>query len=137
MERRNVSTDTKYEQQNRYARVVRMGSHIWSAGTLAVDAYGDVRHPESAYLQTVEALQKIEGAMREVGADRSNVVRTRMYIVRGNVADEVGKAHAEFFGDAFPAATLVEIKGLAHPNALVEVEIEGYVPAEGSGPADR
>lgn len=129
MERRNVSTDTTYEQRNRYARIVRVGSHVWSAGTLAVDGFGDVMHPDSAYQQTIEALEKIEGAMKQIGADRSSVVRTRLYITRGNAADEVGKAHADFFGDIFPAATMVEVKGLAHPAALVEVEIEGYVPA--------
>lgn len=129
MERRHVSTNTKYEAQNRYARVVRVGPHVWSAGTLAVDEYGDVAHPESAYQQTIEALTKIEGALREVGANRSHVVRTRLYITRGNTADEVGKAHADFFQDVFPAATMVEIKGLAHPYALVEVEVECYVPS--------
>ena len=129
MQRAHVSTETEYERRNRYARVVRVGPHVWSAGTLAVDELGDVAHPDSAYRQTYEAFEKIEGAMKQLGADRSHAVRTRMYITRGNIADEVGKAHADFFGETFPTATMIEIKGLAHPSALVEVELEAYVPA--------
>lgn len=128
MQRTHVSTETTYEQRNKYARVVRVGPHVWSAGTLAIDDYGDVPHPDSAYQQTYDAFAKIEDAMKQLGADRSHVVRTRMYITRGNTSDEVGKAHADFFHDTFPCATMIEIKGLAHPAALVEVEVEAYVP---------
>jgi enamine deaminase RidA (YjgF/YER057c/UK114 family) len=131
MQRTHVSTDTAYEQRNKYARAVRVGPHVWSAGTMAIDDYGDVPHPDSAYQQTYDAFAKIEAAMRDLGADRSHVVRTRMYITRGTTADEVGKAHADFFGNAFPAATMIEIKGLAHPAALVEVELDAYVPSDG------
>ncbi len=127
MERRSVSTDTLYERRNKYARLVRVGHHIWSAGTLAVDEHGDVPHAESAYRQTIDALEKLEKSMKELDADRSHVVRTRLYITRIKDADEVGKAHADFFGDIFPAATMVEVKGLAHPYSLVEVEIEAFV----------
>jgi len=130
-ERRSASSGTAYEARNRYARAVRVGPHIWTAGTLAVDAQGDVFHPESPYQQTIYALEKLERALAELGASRADVVRTRIYIVRSVHADDIGSAHADFFGDIFPCCTLVEIKGLAHPQALVEVELEAYVSGGG------
>lgn len=125
-ERKNVSTRTTYEDRFRYSRAVRIGPHIWTAGTLAIDDDGNVPHIHSPYQQTLDALNKLEKALKDVGATRADVVRTRMYIVKMNHSEDVGRAHAEFFGDTYPCATMIEIKGLAHPHTLVEVELEAY-----------
>lgn len=127
MERRNISSGSIWEQRVGYSRVVRKGNHVFAAGTLAVDENGEVLHAHSPYLQTIAALEKIERAMKQVGSSRGDVVRTRMYILHLRDQDEVGRGHREFFGDVAPVATMIEIKGLAAPNALVEVELEAIV----------
>lgn len=124
MQRRHVSTRTRWEQRVKYARVVRVGPFAWSAGTLGTNEFGDIAHPDSAYRQTIDAFAKIEAALREVGMDRRHVVRTRMYVIDMNDQEEVGRAHADFFGDIMPAATMLAIRGLASPTAKVEVELE-------------
>jgi enamine deaminase RidA (YjgF/YER057c/UK114 family) len=127
MDRTNISTGSIWEQRVAYSRVVRKGSFVFAAGTLAVDENGEVLHPHSAYQQTLAAFEKIERAMKEVGADRSHTVRTRMFILHLRDQDEVGRAHKEFFGEVMPVSTMIEIKGLAAPNALVEVELDAIV----------
>lgn len=127
MQRTNISTGTVWEQRVGYCRVVRVGQLVFSAGTLATDDEGEMLHPHSPYLQTLAALEKIERAMKRAGADRQQVVRTRMYILHMRDQEEVGRAHKEFFGDILPAATMVEVRALAAPNALVEIELEAVV----------
>ncbi len=127
MERTNISTGSIWEQRVAYSRVVRKGNFVFGAGTLAVDENGEVVHPHSAYRQTLEAFEKLERAMKQVGADRTHTVRTRMYILNLREQDEVGRAHKEFFGSVMPVSTMIEIKGLAAPNALVEVELDAIV----------
>lgn len=127
MERKSVSTGSVWEQRVGYSRVVRVGQLVFGAGTLAVDDQGEVVHPHSPYLQTLAAFEKIERAMQQVGADRRHTVRTRMYILHLRDQDEVGRAHKEFFGDLMPVSTMIEIKALAAPNALVEVELDAVV----------
>lgn len=61
---------------------------------------------------------------------REDIVRTRMYITHINQQEDIGKAHAEFFNDIKPAATMVEVKALASPFALIEIEIEAYIPSD-------
>lgn len=130
MDRTNISTGSVWEQRVGYSRVVRKGAFVFSAGTLAVDEHGEILHAQSAYRQTLAAFEKIEAAMKRVGADRNDVVRTRMYVLHMRDQDEVGRAHREFFGEVMPVATMVEIKGLAAPNALVEVEADAIVDGE-------
>jgi enamine deaminase RidA (YjgF/YER057c/UK114 family) len=41
--------------------------------------------------------------------------------------EEIGRAHAEFFRDIRPAATMVEVSRLIDPAMLVEVEADAVV----------
>lgn len=109
-----------------YSRVVRAGDLLVTAGCTAtvngvVTGVGDVR------AQTVTAFRIALEALAAAGADPPTVIRTRMYLVDPAHADEVGRVHGEVFGAIRPAATLVVVAGLLHPDHLVEVEAEAYV----------
>ena len=81
-----------------------------------------------AFVKTVLA-QKVEKALKQAGAGMNDVVRTRMYVTDISKWEEVAKAHAEFFRDIKPAATMVEVKALIDPELLVEIEVTAVVTA--------
>jgi enamine deaminase RidA (YjgF/YER057c/UK114 family) len=109
-----------------YSRVVRVGPLAITAGcTSTVD--GRVAHVGDAAAQTAQALRIGLDALAEVGAGPADVIRTRMYVTDAAHADAVGRVHGELFGTVRPAATLVVVAGLLHPDHLVEVEVEAYV----------
>src|SRR5262249_4949246 len=82
MERRLVSSNTPWEARAGYSRAVRVGNHVWVAGTTASDERGELHGGNSAYEQTRYILDKIERGLREAGASLADVVRTRVYITR-------------------------------------------------------
>lgn len=117
-----------WEQAYGYARVVSAGGWAFTAGcTSTVD--GVVTGVGDPYAQTGQALRIALDALAGVGATVEQVVRTRMYVVGAAHADAVGRAHGELFGAVRPAATLVVVAGLLHPEHLVEVEVEAYLGA--------
>lgn len=65
-------------------------------------------------------------AVREAGFDVEDVVRTRMFVTDMAHQAEIGRAHKELFDAIRPAATMVQVVGLAHPDHLIEVEIDAY-----------
>ena len=116
-----------WEDRYGYSRVVTAGPFVLTAGcTSTVD--GAVAHVGDAGGQAREAFRIALDALARAGAGVGNVVRTRMYVVRPADADAVGLAHGELFGTVRPAATMVFVAGLIHPDHLVEVEVEAYVP---------
>lgn len=125
--RKNISSGTRWESSVGYSRAVRVGPHVWVAGTTAVDAEGRVVGEGDAYAQAAFILRKIERALREAGAELRDVVRTRMYLVSLDDEEAVGRAHAEVFGEIRPAATMIQIAGLVDKRLRVEIEAEAYV----------
>ncbi len=125
--RKNISSGTKWESAVGYSRAVRIGPHVWVAGTTAVDERGEVLGEGDAHAQAEFVFAKIGRALKEAGADFRHVVRSRMYIVNLGDQDGVGRAHAAVLAGVRPAATMVQISGLVDPRLLIEIEVEAYI----------
>ncbi len=125
--RQNITSNAPWEAIVGYCRAVRIGNHIWVAGTTATDERGKVVGIGNAAAQTCYALQIIERALQEAGATMADVVRTRLYIT--NIADweAIGRAHGEYFRDVRPATTMVEVARLIDADHLVEIEVDAYL----------
>lgn len=125
MERLNVSSGSPYEAVMGFSRAVRIGPHVWVAGTAPIVPDGPP--PEGAYAQTKRCLDIIAAALEEAGAGVEHVVRTRVYATSAEFFDEVARAHGEVFGGIRPANAYIVIAGLADPRWLVELEADAFV----------
>ena len=130
MDRHHVSSGTEWESAVGYSRAVRVGRHVYVSGTTATDTAGAPVDSPSAYGQTQIILEKIANALREVGANMSDVVRTRTFVTDIDHWSEVGRAHGDVFGEIRPAATMVEVRRLIHPALLVEIEVDAVITAQ-------
>jgi enamine deaminase RidA (YjgF/YER057c/UK114 family) len=86
------------------------------------------RPPDDAYTQAVRCFEIIAIALAEHDASAADVVRTRMYLSNGEDWEDVGRAHAEVFGDVRPASTMVLVTGFVDPSFLVEIEADALLP---------
>jgi len=127
MQRQNISSGVAWEPIVGYSRAVRVGPWIVVAGTAAVDGEGRVVSPGDAYGQAVYALRKIEASLTKAGGRMKDVVRTRMFVTRIEDWEAVGRAHAEFFHEIYPVATLLQVSRLINPEMLVEIEADAIV----------
>ena len=129
--RQNVSSGGKWEPIVGYSRAVRVGNHVFVAGTTAAGSDGSVFAPGDAYGQARRCFETIERALADAGATMADVVRTRMFVTDASRWEEFGRAHAEFFAEIRPAATMVQVAALISPEMLVEVEVDAVVGAPG------
>jgi enamine deaminase RidA (YjgF/YER057c/UK114 family) len=129
VERQLISSGSPYEPVVGFSRAVRVGDHVYVAGTAPVMPEG-ADPPPDAYGQARRCLEIIVSALEEAGASLAHVVRTRVYLVRVEDFEQVGRAHGEVFADIRPANTTLLAGGLIDPRWLVEIEAEAVV----SGP---
>jgi enamine deaminase RidA (YjgF/YER057c/UK114 family) len=129
VERRLVFSGSPYEPTIGYSRAVVNGRHVFVSGTCAVMPDG-ADPPADAYAQAVRCFEIIGGALEEAGASAEHVVRTRMFLSNADDWEDVGRAHAEVFGDVRPASTMVVVSGFVDPSFLVEIEADALLPEQ-------
>ncbi|HEY0566443.1 MAG TPA: RidA family protein [Terriglobales bacterium] len=123
----HVFSGSKFESLFGFSRAIRVGDYIHVSGTAPI-LDGKPAYPGDPGAQARRCFEIIESALKELGADRRHVIRTRMFLTRISDWQAVGAAHAEFFSDVRPAATMVETSGLIDPEWLVEIEADAYFP---------
>ncbi len=123
--RRRASSGSPYEAAIGFSRALRVGDRVVVSGTGPVLPGGGC--PAGAAAQARRCLEIIAGALAEVGASLSEVVRTRVYLTAAGDADVVGAVHRELLGEAAPAATMVVVAGLLDAAWRVEIEAEAVI----------
>jgi enamine deaminase RidA (YjgF/YER057c/UK114 family) len=126
-EKKLVFTGAKWESIVAYCRAVRVGQHIAVSGSAPVGADGELVGPGDPYLQAKRCIEIIAAALGDVGADLSDVVRTRMFVTDISLWEEFARAHQEAFADVTPATSMVEISRLIGDGMLIEIEADAIV----------
>lgn len=127
MERLLVSSGSPYEPVVGFSRAVRVRDQVFVSGTAPIMPDGG-EPPPDAYGQARRCFDIVLAALKEAGAGPEHVVRTRIYLVRTEDWEEVGRAHGEVFGEVRPANAIIVVRGFVDPRWLLEVEADAIVP---------
>lgn len=123
MRHKRITSGGVWEPRIGYCRAVVAGNMLEISGTTSATTDGMILGKDDPFEQTRAILDKFGQIMSEAGFSWKDVVRTRMYLTNIEHWEAVGRAHAVFCGDHPPAATLVEVSRLIHPDMLVEIEL--------------
>ena len=127
MKRKNICTNSYWEQVAGYSRAVKIGNQILVSGTTATDRAGKIIGLGSPYTQTKQIIKNIESTLIEAGGCLEDVVRTRIYVTNIDRRRNVCRAYHEYFNDIRPATTMVEVNRLTTPEILVEIEADAVI----------
>lgn len=104
---------------------------IYVGGQDAVTAEGEVVGKGDLAAQTAQILTNIKTALAVAGAGPEHVVKWNVFVVEGQDFREGYAAFQSVWGDRPnppPLITAAVVKGLAHPDFLVEMDAIAVVP---------
>lgn len=122
-----ISTGSPTETELGFSRAVVAAGLVHVAGCSGLRREPGAE-PGDAVSQFHVAIGKVSQVLAEAGSCLEDVVRTRVYLVRPEDFEALGRAHGEVFGQIRPASTMVQVGRLVDPAMLVEVEVSATAP---------
>ena len=103
-----------------YSQAVLTGGLLLTSGQLGLNPETGIL-PEGVEAQAAQALKNIGAILAEAGYERTDVVKTTIFIRNMGDFAAVNRIYAGFFGDHKPARSCVEVSALPK-GGLVEIE---------------
>jgi 2-iminobutanoate/2-iminopropanoate deaminase len=103
------------------------GNQVFIAGMTAGDGKGGVLGDGSVYSQAQQTFTKIKHLIEAAGGTMNDIIRVDIFVTDITRREDVWRARQEFFTGDFPTSTLVEVRALATPQLLVEVNAIGFL----------
>jgi 2-iminobutanoate/2-iminopropanoate deaminase len=96
---------------------------IFVAGQLARDKAGNVVGKGDMRAQIRQVGENIKTALAAAGATLGDIVKTNTYVTDMDEYFRHVDVRMEYFGPGMPTSTTVEVRRLAQPDFLVEIEV--------------
>jgi enamine deaminase RidA (YjgF/YER057c/UK114 family) len=128
-DRQRVFSGSPWEAEVGYCRAVRVGRHVYVAGT--APQWPDGRVDPDIEVQVRRCFEIIAAALAEVGGSLDDVVRTRAYLVDAADLPAFRKVHGELMTTARPACTGIVVQALLDPAWRIEIEVDAVLPSPG------
>jgi reactive intermediate/imine deaminase len=119
--RQEIRIDQLSEPLSHYTDAVRWGDMLFVSGIAPLDKEGRLAG-EDAVTQTRQIFKNMKLILDAAGAKFSDVLRVTVYLTDVNDRKAINPVRKEYFGDAKPASTLIEVSALAGPGMKVEIE---------------
>lgn len=119
---RIVSPHVAEPPPGRWSNALRVGNMLFISGMVSRAPDGVTIQGENEYEQAKIIFGKIRHLVEAAGGAVSDVVKMTIYVINIKQNTEIWRARQEFFTGDFPCSTLVEVRSLATPQILVEIE---------------
>jgi len=107
-----------------YAQAVRSGSTLHISGSLSVDDAFRPTFPGDMAAQIGSSYAAIKQTLEAFGATMANVVKENIYVTDMDAFIAANGARIAHYAERdLPATTAVEVRRLAFPECMIEVEI--------------
>jgi 2-iminobutanoate/2-iminopropanoate deaminase len=111
-----------------WSNCIRAGDLLFISGQVARPLEGGQTLVGSTeYEQARQIFMRIRLICEGAGGSLADVVKMTIFVVNIRNNTEVWRARRECFSGDFPASTLVEVRSLASPETLVEIEAVAYL----------
>lgn len=111
-----------------YSHAVRVGDDIMISGAVSMDDAGNPTAIGDLEQQMRNCYADLAAVLAHHGCTFEDVIVENVFTTDMAGFLEAAAYRAEIYGDRFPTGSWLEVKGLALPEFLVEIELEAHAP---------
>ncbi len=128
MKREELRVEGLAEPFSHYTDAVRAGDLLFISGCVSVDEHGKVVGEGDVVAQARQIFSILERILAAAGVGFADVVKVTHFLTNIDDRARINPIRQEYFGEARPASTLVEVSKLVLPELLLEIEAVAVIP---------
>jgi enamine deaminase RidA (YjgF/YER057c/UK114 family) len=109
-----------------YTHAVKIGDDIKISGAVSMDNYGNLIGAGDMDLQMKDCYSDLEKVLKHYGCTFNDVVAENVYTTDMAEFIRVSTYRNKIYKKQFPTGTWLEVKGLALPGQMIEIDMEAH-----------
>lgn len=109
-----------------YSHAVRIGNDIKISGAVSMDGQGNLTAPGDMEQQMKNCYADLEKVLNHYGYTFDDVIVENVFTTNMAEFIEVSSYRSTIYKKQFPTGTWLEVKGLALPGQLIEIDMEAH-----------
>ncbi len=109
-----------------YTHAVKIGDDIKISGAVSMDNYGNLIGAGDMDLQMKDCYSDLEKVLKHYGCTFNDVVAENVYTTDMAEFIRVSTYRNKIYKKQFPTGTWLEVKGLALPGQIIEIDMEAH-----------
>ena len=106
----------------RLAQGYRAGDLLFISGQAAIDTGGKIVGIGDFDAQAKQAFENLDRVLRAGGSSLKNVIKVTIFLTDMAYFGRIVELRGQWFTAPYPADTIVEVRSLYSPDAMIEIE---------------
>ena len=128
MAQSEVDPGWDWDDQFLYSQAVRTGDLVFVSGQAALKPDGSIAGPGDFNAQAEQVFANLRAVLQKAGGDLENIVKVTIYLTDMANFPKIVELRGKYFSPPYPADTTAEVKALALPELMVEIEAVALIP---------
>ncbi len=122
-----ISTDPDPFEPYLISQGFQVGDLIYLSGQAAIDQQGDLIGVGDFDAQAEQTFANIRNVLEAAGSSMDKIVKVTIYMTDMSYFSRIVELRRKWFRPPYPADTIVEVKALALPELMIEIEAVALV----------
>lgn len=118
-----IKTDPDPFAPYRIAQGYRVGDLVFLSGQAAIDRHGTIVGAGDFHAQAAQTFANISALLEAARSDLSRVIKVTIYLTDMARFSDIVDLRAQYFTPPYPADTIVEVRALALPELMIEIDV--------------
>ena len=105
----------------------RIGNIVYLSGQAAIDMQGNIVGKGDFEAQAEQTFRNIDTVLKAGGSSLAKIFKVTIYLTDMGNFPKIVELRQRWFSKPYPADTIVEVRSLALPELMIEIDVQAIV----------